>query len=181
VTAPEFSRTRRVDTLGTEPTSLSIEADEGERTRLARRFGLKSIGRLSAGLTLLRNGEIVTATGRVTADVIQSCVATDEPVTARIDEPLLVRFVPDAALAGSGANEVELSDPDCDTVGYDGAMIDVGEAVAESMALALDPFPRSPGAEAVLREAGVISEAEASAQSGPFSGLAALKDKLEKG
>ena len=44
------------------------------------------------------------------------------------------------------------------------------------MALALDPFPRGPGAEAALKVAGVISEEEA----GPFGALAGLKDRLGK-
>ena len=52
-------------------------------------------------------------------------------------------------------DEIELSEDDCDTVFYTGGAIDLGEAAAETLALALDPFPRSPGAAAALREAGV--------------------------
>ena len=51
--------------------------------------------------------------------------------------------------------------------------VDLGEAAAETMVLALDPFPRGPGAAAALQEAGVVSEEEA----GPFG---ALKSLLEK-
>jgi uncharacterized protein YutE (UPF0331/DUF86 family) len=58
---------------------------------------------------------------------------------------------------------------------YDGgAMIDLGEVAAETMALALDPFPRGPDAESALKAAGVISEEEAK----PLGALAGLKDKL---
>ena len=39
------------------------------------------------------------------------------------------------------------------------------------LALSLDPYPRSAGADAALKEAGVMSEAEAS----PFAVLAKLK------
>ena len=53
---------------------------------------------------------------------------------------------------------------------------DLGEAVAQSFALLLDPFPRSPNADAVLKAAGVKEEGEV----GPFGALAALKDKLGK-
>ena len=56
----------------------------------------------------------------------------------------------------------------------DSGAIDLGEAAAQTLALALDPYPRSPGAAAALKEAGVIGEGEA----GPFGGLAALKGKL---
>ena len=62
-----------------------------------------------------------------------------------------------------------------DTIEIEGGAIDLGEAAAETMALALDPFPRSPNAAAALKKAGVISEEEA----GPFGALAGLKAKLE--
>jgi hypothetical protein len=64
-----------------------------------------------------------------------------------------------------------------DVVFYDQAAIDVGEAVAETLALSLDPWPRSPDAEAILREAGVKREGEE--EKGPFAALASLKDKLK--
>ncbi|MBN9990995.1 hypothetical protein JND45_16805, partial [Listeria monocytogenes] len=63
-----------------------------------------------------------------------------------------------------------------DTMPYDGAAIDLGEAAAETMALALDPFPRGPNAAAALRAAGVISEEEAK----PAGALAGLKGLLAR-
>ena len=50
-------------------------------------------------------------------------------------------------------------------------MIDPGEAVAQSLALAIDPFAEGPGAEEARRRAGILSESAA----GPFAALAALK------
>lgn len=172
---PEFSRLRRLDTLGGKPVAAQIEAEEAERAALADRFGLIAIRSLAADLTLVRDGDSVTVTGRVTADVDQPCIATGDPVAAQIDEPLLLRFLPEAMIAAPGVDEIELAEPDCDVVGYAGGAIDLGEAVAESMALALDPFPRSPDAESALKAAGVISEEEAK----PLSAFAGLKDKLE--
>ena len=49
--------------------------------------------------------------------------------------------------------------------------IDLGAAIADTLGLAIDPYPRSAGADAALKEAGVLSEAEA----GPFAALAKLK------
>ena len=69
--------------------------------------------------------------------------------------------------------ELELDAEDVDTIGYDGQQIDMGEAVAETMALAMTPYPRSPQADAYLKEAGVLSEEQAS----PFAALLALKDE----
>ena len=67
--------------------------------------------------------------------------------------------------------EIELGAEDCDTVFYDGAQIALGGAIADTLALSIDPYPRSAGAEVALKEAGVLSEEQA----GPFAALAALK------
>jgi uncharacterized metal-binding protein YceD (DUF177 family) len=68
--------------------------------------------------------------------------------------------------------EIELGGSDLDVVFHDGAAIDLGTAIADTLALSLDPYPRSAGADAALKEAGVMSEAEAS----PFAVLAKLKE-----
>jgi uncharacterized metal-binding protein YceD (DUF177 family) len=171
---PEFSRPVRLDTLGAEPRALAIEASEAERAALADRFGLVAIARLTAELALTRTGETAVAQGRLQAAVTQSCVASAEPVEAEVDEPFRILFAPSPTTEG-GEEEIELSEADCDVVFYEGARIDVGEAVAETLSLSLDPWPRAPGAEALLEQAGVKSEEQA----GPFAALAALKDKLK--
>ena len=53
--------------------------------------------------------------------------------------------------------EVELVESDCDVVFHDGSAIDLGSAIADTLALGLDPYPRSAGAEAELKEAGVLT------------------------
>lgn len=168
---PEFSRAFRLDELG-GARAVSIAAAEDERVALAARFGLIGIDRLEATAELVRDGDIVTATGRLEGEVIQACVASGEPVPARIAEDFALRFVP--AGSESDADEIELAESDLDQLDYEGSSIDLGEAVAQTMALALDPFPRAPGAEEKLRAAGVLGGEDA----GPFAALKALKDKL---
>ena len=72
---------------------------------------------------------------------------------------------------GGPDEEIELGETDCDVVFYEGGAIDLGTAIADTLALAIDPYPRSAGAAAALKEAGVMSEAEAS----PFAALAKLR------
>jgi uncharacterized metal-binding protein YceD (DUF177 family) len=172
--APEFSRTYRVDMLAGQPRAISIGATPDERAALARRFGLAAIERLSAEAELKRTGEEVTATGALSAAVVQSCVATGEPVPAELEEEFSIVFRPHPATSRE-EEEIELSEGELDVVFYGGASIDVGEAVAETLSLALDPYPRSPQADTALREAGVVSDEEASR----LSPLAGLKDLLE--
>lgn len=165
---PEFSRLRRLDTIGAGESRVSVEADAAERIALARRFGLIAINALAADYNLRRDATGIIARARLSGAVVQPCSVTGDPVPAKIEEDFAIRFVPEG---GDAADEVELSADDCDTVFYTGGAIDLGEAAAETLALALDPFPRSPGAEAALRDAGVLSEEE----TGPFAALAKLK------
>ncbi|HXH53800.1 MAG TPA: DUF177 domain-containing protein [Sphingomicrobium sp.] len=153
---------------------IELVASEGERRAVAKRLGLSSLDRLEANATLSRNGDIVRACGRVQASLGQSCVVTGEPVAAHVDDPFDLMFLPEPEGTG-GDEEIELGEGDCDVVFHDGAAIDIGGAIADTLALAIDPYPRSAGAEAALKEAGVVSEAEA----GPFAALAALKKKGE--
>ncbi|HEX5184019.1 MAG TPA: YceD family protein [Allosphingosinicella sp.] len=175
---PEFSRVWRIDTLGAEPRAVRIAAEEAERAALAERFGLVAVHRLEADATLSREGETARAAGILRAAVTQSCVASGEPVEEEVEAPFRIEFRPSPG--SGGGEEIELGEGDMDTVFFDGAAIDLGEAVAETLSLSLDPWPRAPGAEAALRKAGVKDEEEAAPESSPFAALGGLKDKLGK-
>jgi uncharacterized metal-binding protein YceD (DUF177 family) len=112
---------------------------------------------------------MVRAQGRLVAALDQSCVITGDPVAAHVDEPFDLLFTPEPI--ESADEEIELGESDCDVVFYDGASIDLGGAIADTLALSLDPYPRSAGAEAALKEAGVMTEEQAS----PFAVLAKLR------
>ncbi|WP_159755470.1 YceD family protein [Sphingomonas sp. 8AM] len=170
----EFSRVERLDTIGGEERQVTIEANANEREALARRFGLVALDRLAATFAIRRDAAAVVARGRVSASVVQSCTVTAVPLTARVEEDVALRFVQPSGGTG-GDDEIELSGEALDTIEIEGGGVDLGEAAAETMALALDPFPRSPDAAAVLRQAGVLSEEEA----GAFGALKELKAKLE--
>lgn len=172
MTAPEFSRPVRIDTLGDAPRRIAIEADAGERAALARRFGLLALDRLAAAAELSADGARIMAGGTIDARVVQACVATGQPLPVTLAARFALRFVPAAEVAA--AEELELGAADLDTIGYEGGAIDLGEAAAETLALELDPFPRASDADETLRAAGVVDESAA----GPFAALRALKDRL---
>ena len=153
---------------------LDLVADEAERAAIAKRLDLASLERLEAHVCIARTGDVVRAEGRLTAALDQNCVVTGVPVAAHIDEPFALLFVPEPAV-GAIEEELELGEADCDTVFYDGAAIDLGNAIADTLALSLDPYPRSAGAEATLKEAGVLTEEQA----GPFAVLAKLRKSDE--
>jgi len=169
---PEFSRPVRLDCLGDRPKAMTLEANEAERAALAKRFGLIAIEALSGTVELVKRASGIGASGRIVARITQRCVATGEPVPAVIDEAFALDFIEQR---GVEAEEIELGEDDLDTVEFEGQAVDIGEALAQTLALALEPFPRSADADAILKQAGVLSEEEA----GPFSALADLKKALE--
>ena len=149
---------------------IDFNAHAEELATIAARLRLLSIDRLDAHAVLARDGDKVTATGWLKASLTQACVATGEPVAQHVDEAFDLSFVP----ASTAEEELELAADQLDTIFHDGQAIDLGTAIADTLALALDPYPRSPAADDALREAGVLSEEEA----GPFAALAALKAKM---
>jgi uncharacterized metal-binding protein YceD (DUF177 family) len=170
--APEFSRRIAIDTVGAGATPHSVEADAEERAALSTRFALNSIESLSAEFEIRRDGSVIFAKGTTKAVVTQSCVATGDPVSNTVKAEFDLRFLPEGAPPEE--EEVELSADECETLAYTDGAVDLGETAAQTIALALDPFPRSKNAGQILREAGVISEEEA----GPFGALKGLRDAL---
>ncbi len=148
---------------------LDLVADEAERAAIAKRLDLDSIDRLEAHVTLSRKGSEIHAEGRLASSLAQRCVVTRDPVAAHVDEHFEFQFVPEPAVGSE--EEIELGEKELDMVFYDGSVIDLGTAIADTLALSLDPFPRGAGAEAALKEAGVMSEAEMS----PFAALLKLR------
>ncbi len=157
---PEFSRILRLNELGHGPIDRALEADEAERMALARRFGLRALTALTARIHVAPEADGALVTGRLVADLVQACVATDEDVPAHLDAPFAVRFAcgleasgPDAELELSD----EISDAECDLLPLEVERVDLGETVAQSLALNLDPYPRVPDADEKLRALGVLS------------------------
>jgi uncharacterized metal-binding protein YceD (DUF177 family) len=171
MTQPEFSRTFPVDQIGSQAREINITAEPDERTALARRFTLEAMHRLDASARLESNDGAILCQGQFSADVVQNCVATGAPIAISISNQFAIRFVPETE-GDEAAGEIDIRVDDFDVVEHDGRSIDVGEAVAQSLLLALDPFPRSDKAEETLRAAGVISDDEVF--SGAFAGLKSL-------
>jgi uncharacterized metal-binding protein YceD (DUF177 family) len=164
MTAPEFPRPVRI---GSGRRQVTLEATEAERAALARRFGILGLGALTAELDLSPGrGGVTLARGRLRAEVTQECVATGDPVEQRVDAPLDLRILPE----GTPARD---DDPDSpDEIETTGDTVDLGEVVAEQLALALDPYPRLPDAEIELPDDPVE---EVEAKPNPFAALAKLR------
>lgn len=166
---PEFSRIVRASEFGDGTRERTLTATETERAALARRFGLRALTALEASLRIVPEAAGCRVTGTLTADLVQACVATEEDVPAHIAADVAVRFV--RGLDAIDEEELELSEADCDLLPLEDERIDLGETVAQTLALNLDPYPRAADADERLRAMGVLSEGEA----GPFAALKGLK------
>jgi uncharacterized metal-binding protein YceD (DUF177 family) len=168
---PEFSRRVALDVIGAGGHKTGIAANEAECAALAKRFGWTRIENLTANANLLARAGGVDALGTLNAVVERACVASGDPVHETVEEAFAIHFVRASEDAVAG-DEIELDEDELDIVEFDGAAVDIGEAVAQTLALSVDPFPRSPAAEAKLRAAGVLAEGEVG--SAAFAGLKSL-------
>jgi uncharacterized metal-binding protein YceD (DUF177 family) len=165
MTKPEFPRAIRAARIPAEGLTERLEASERERAALARRFGILGIEGFTAEVELRPEpGGTVRATGRLAADVTQSCVVTREPVAQRVEEAVELRFLPDGDEPGDdpeGPDELPMS----------GGVLDLGEALAEQLALALDPYPRALRAELPAE----VQAPDGESAPHPFAALGALR------
>jgi uncharacterized metal-binding protein YceD (DUF177 family) len=180
VYAPPFSRTVAADGVGEDGLNVRFAASPEECAELAGLDDLVALRDLAVEAQLTRRGrEGVTARGRVTATVVQTCVVTLEPFETQIDEPFEIAFAPEAeAKAAYEAAMAELEaasdkarllaeQPDPPDPIVDGR-IDLGALACEFLALALDPHPRKPGVE-------FPGHCEDEERPSPFAALAKLK------
>ena len=123
------------------------------------------------------------ALGTLKAAIRQSCSVSGEEFPANISEEIELRFFEEGTLIPVPADgeeiEIELEADDCDEIEYSGDSFDLGEAVAQTLGLAIDPYAEGPNADEARKEAGIANEEE---QTGPLAaglaaGLAALKKK----
>jgi uncharacterized metal-binding protein YceD (DUF177 family) len=148
---PEFSRPVPADSVQAREVVQTIEASAEEREVLARRFELEAIGRLVATVRLrrVRGGTMVRVVGELDADVVQTCVASLESVPAKVSERFDALFAPSELIPDDDDDDVLI---DTESLGEDlpepivDGRIDIGELTAQHLSLALDPYPRAPGA-----------------------------------
>lgn len=174
MSAPELSRSIKPRSLPAG--TMTIEADEAERAALARRFAISAIHSLTAEVEFGEKDGAVLAEGKLAATLEQPCAVTQEDFTYEVSETFSLRFVPEGRMGEYEEDaEFELTEDDLDEIEYEGDSFDLGEAIAQELALAIDPYREGPGAEKAREKAGIESD-ESRKPSGPLAdALAALK------
>ena len=157
-----MSRPVAADRVG-DGLRLAVEADAAECAAIASRLRLPSVQSVRCSWVLRPGqGGAVEADGSLLARLHQNCVVSLDAFAADVVEEFAVRFVPPGGETGAA------DDPDePDELLIEAGMLELGEATVEQLALALDPYPRKPGAE-------LPSETQAAPDT-PFAALARLR------
>lgn len=165
-----WSRKASLREIAAGPVRLMLEPSLEQRKAIGKLLQLASLDSLTADLTLTPWHGGVRVQGRLEAAVHYVCGITLEPFPARVEEEIEVRLVPaDSPLAVSPDAELTL-DPEAEDppdILEPGDTVDLGALVVEYLSLALDPFPRKPGA--------VFDPPQTEAEISPFAALKALK------
>ena len=164
-------------TPASRPTAFSIRPDAAELDALRRELGLVELRKVALEGELRPLGRTDWEFGaRLGATAVQTCVATLEPVTTRVETEVTRQYVADFVEPGEGETEM----PEDDTIEPLGAYIDPAAVLAEALSLALPTYPRKPDAEPVayqVTEPGKTPMTDEDTK--PFAGLAALRDALD--
>jgi uncharacterized metal-binding protein YceD (DUF177 family) len=175
IVPPPLARTLRFDELK-DGEELSIEVNPGEREAVASLLDLAALDRLSFSFRVQRRGQGRLAIhGTLAASVTQTCVVSLEPVASTLEVPVEIEFWPlhliedraetvdDAASHGT----LDWPEPIVDN------KIDLGSVLYETLATALDPYPKRNGVSFQWSE-GAADTATESGES-PFAALKRLK------
>jgi hypothetical protein len=192
-----FSRPLQAAAVPPEGLDVVLRPNAEECAALARENDLRALTALEARLRVARRGaEGLEVSGQLLAKVRQTCVVTLEDFDTEVDEPVHLCFAPPHGPSKSVSAEprravkkserwkepvedepapariVDLEDAAPDPL--IGGAIDLGAIVGEFLTLALDPYPRKPGAR--------FSEPAPAAEEGsPFAALRQGAKKSSQG
>ena len=180
-TASPVSFKVQVSHLPKKGVRVHVEATERQRAALAANHGLLSVEAFAAEMLVAPwRGDGVKVTGTLSADIIQQCVVTLEPLPARVETPVEGVFVPEGSRLARvpegehGEIVVNADAPDMPET-FAGNAIDAGALAEEFFELALDPYPRKQDVE--FDQPG----GDGGERVSPFAGLSVLKGGQESG
>ncbi len=168
-----------VSRLPAKGLAVELEADEAQREALAAQHELQAVSDFRFTLRIMpwkRDGAQVS--GTVTADIVQTCVVSLEPVDARVEAEVSAVFVPEgsrlaAVPTADGAMMLDAEGEDAPET-FSGNRIDVGALAEEFFELAIDPYPRREGVELPENDA---DDGGDEAPESPFAKLGSLVRK----
>ena len=138
-----MSRPLPADRIGPAGYEFAVDATEAECAAIAARLFVPSVESVHCRWSLKPAPHgAVEAEGSLRARLHQECVVSLDAFAVEVVEEFAVRFVP------AGDENEDADDPDePDELAIENGLLELGEATVEQLALALEPYPRKPGAE----------------------------------
>lgn len=165
----------RLDSMPTTGRDVAVSPSADERDAIAAQLGVSSVDALDVHLHAVRFRGGIRVTGRLTGRVTQPSVVTLEPLTQDIGEPIDRIFLPggekEFAAAAGAEIFVDLEGDDVPDH-FEGNEADLSDLIVETLALAVDLYPREPGVS--LEDTGLKPDV---GNVSPFAVLKSLKPK----
>ena len=146
-----YTRPFELAGLSERGAELSVSPDAAERARIAAWLGALDVPRLDATIRLSHLGDDVYGyDADFTAEVVQACVVTLEPVpslhTGRAERRYRVAAkTPRRSSRTPVVDPVDTGDNEDAPEVISGSLLDLAAPVLEELSLSLDPYPRAPG------------------------------------
>ena len=145
------------------PNFFKFVASDKEREMLVTRFKFLDVLSLSAELTIRKSArDCWDVVGQLRGVVVQACGSTGVPLRETLDFLIEERYVRSVG----NQEEVEVHMDEAEPL--ENEAINIGELLAQSLAIAVTPWPRAP-------EAPETYTCDEESPDHPFAGLAALK------
>jgi ribosomal protein S16 len=159
----------RVERIGSDSRNFfKFVASDEERQNLATRFQFLDVLSLSAELTICKSArDCWDVVGQLSGGVVQACSLTGAPISERVDFLIEERYVGSV----SSQEEVEVHMDEAEPL--ENEAINIGEMLAQSLAIAVTPWPRALEAPETYTSGEELPDH-------PFAGLAALKRQPPK-
>ncbi|MCX7899960.1 MAG: DUF177 domain-containing protein [Methylocystis sp.] len=153
--APPLSRRLALADIPPDGLEIEIVATPSERAALAALNALPDVASFEAKLRAQRwRGDGLEVEGEIRARLRQICVMTLDPFETECVAPVAVRFAPlreetsrsRQRKPGSGGETHDLASDEAPDP-LIGDAVDLGAIATEFFTLALDPYPKKPGAK----------------------------------
>lgn len=176
----DLSLSLAVSEIDRDAKSFTLTATESQLADLTERFGLVELNTLNASVSVSSKGaeEGILLKGEVKADLVQRCITTLVDVPETVDTPFELLLVDPETADRMDADEsfLDAEQPEYDAL--EGDIVEVGEIVAQTVAISMNPYPRAEGAALTSGNKQGISVNEPELEKkNPFAALGKLKDE----
>jgi uncharacterized metal-binding protein YceD (DUF177 family) len=175
--SPPFSLSFDLGNVSERGAEIAVAPNAAERAAIAAFIGASALERFTATIRLSRSSSDSFAyDANFTADVVQDCVVTLEPVPSHLEGAFTRRYrlLPKPSRRHRPAASIDVSDAGDDELEVLASPhVDLAAPLLEELSLALDSYPRAPGV------AFAAPQDDTAPTEHPFAVLAKLKARLQ--